>query len=117
MSVAALYDVIVVPFPFIDEPAAKRRPALVISGEAWNRASGHVVCAMITAANRSAWPLDVTVAELAAAGLDKPCVVRMKLFTLDAALVVRRAGQLGASDRTRVAASLDALRVQSSSAA
>lgn len=103
------FDVVVVPFPFTDLPVARRRPALVISGSGWNRASGHIVCAMITVAKRSDWPLDTAIVDLAAAGLTRSCVVRMKLFTLDAALVVRRTGRLGAADSVGVSASLDAL--------
>ena len=105
------FDIIVVPFPFTDRPVARRRPALVVSGMNWNIASGHIVCAMITSARQSAWPLDAAVTNLTVAGLVKPCVVRMKLFTIEATLVFKRAGSIADDDRGRVEASLDALRI------
>jgi mRNA interferase MazF len=102
----ARFDTIVVPFPFTDLPVVRRRPALVISDAGWNAASGHVVAAMITSAGQSDWPLDVVLRDLATAGLAAPCRVRMKLFTLEAGLVLRRAGQLAPADAEAVAATL-----------
>ncbi len=92
-------DIVVVPFPFTDGPMTKRRPALVCSSREFNLASRHVVLAMITTATRSIWPDDVPIRDQEASGLPAPSVVRWKLFTLDASLVLRRAGALSASDR------------------
>ena len=104
------FDVVVVPFPFTDRAAAKRRPALVLShADAFDRVAGHSVMAMITSADHAAWPLDVPVGDLASAGLPSPSTVRMKLFTLDHRLVLRRAGRLAASDAAAVEATLAAL--------
>ncbi|HUX24482.1 MAG TPA: type II toxin-antitoxin system PemK/MazF family toxin [Burkholderiales bacterium] len=101
------YDVVVVPFPFTDRAATKRRPALVLSDRsAFNAAIGHVVLAMITSASHSDWPLDVALSDLQAAGLASASVVRMKLFTLDERLILRKAGSLAAADRKAVAAAL-----------
>ncbi len=101
------YDVVVVPFPFTDRATAKRRPALVISDEsAFNKRVSHSVLAMITSARNSDWPLDVLIEDLDAAGLPSESVVRMKLFTLDDRLIVRKAGSLVEADRERVGATL-----------
>ncbi|MDT8427461.1 MAG: type II toxin-antitoxin system PemK/MazF family toxin [Pseudomonadales bacterium] len=97
------FDVVVVPFPFTDRSTAKRRPALVLSEAAvFNKQSGHSVLAMITSARNSDWPLDVEIKELDSAGLPSASTVRMKLFTLDERLVIRKAGQLGKTDRKNV---------------
>ena len=93
-------DVVIVPFPFTDREAAKRRPALVCSSAAFNRQARHVVLAMITTSTHSAWPGDVPIRDLDAAGIPAASVVRWKLFTLDASFVLRRAGALSARDRT-----------------
>ena len=61
---------------------------------------------MITSARQSAWPLDWPIEDLLAAGLPQPCVVRLKLFTLDERVVLGRLGALVAADRTAVAAQL-----------
>ena len=97
------FDVIVVPFPFTDRDAIKRRPALVLSvAAAFNRKTNHAVSAMITSAENSSCPLDVPISDLDAAGLVAPSVVRMKLFTLDSRFVLRKAGALAADDRDMV---------------
>jgi mRNA interferase MazF len=104
------YDVVVVPFPFTDRAAAKRRPALVLSSAAhFGDAAGHAVLAMITSQGSTSWPLDAAITDLAAAGLASASVVRMKLFTLDHRLVLRKAGRLAKSDRERVAKSVNRL--------
>lgn len=96
-------DIVVVPFPFTDRRATKRRPALVCSSLEFNRTSRHVVLAMITTATHTHWPGDVPIRDEATSGLPAPSVVRWKLFTLDASLILRRAGALGASDRAACA--------------
>lgn len=93
-------DVVVVPFPFTDRDASKRRPALVCSTAAFNRHARHLVLAMITTAAHSPWPGDVPIRDLTDAGLPAASVVRWKLFTLDASFVLARAGTLSARDRT-----------------
>jgi mRNA interferase MazF len=57
---------------------------------------------MITTLGSAPWPLDAPIGDLAAAGLPAASVVRMKLFTLDHRLVLRKAGQLAAKDRRAV---------------
>lgn len=104
------FDVVVVPFPFTDRAAAKRRPALVLSSAVnFNRGAGHSVMAMITSATGASWPLDTAIEDLASAGLPSPSFVRMKLFTLDHRFVLRKVGRLVARDATAVETSLAAL--------
>jgi mRNA interferase MazF len=100
------WDVVVVPFPFTDRPATKRRPALAISRRDFN-AAGHSILAMITTKADPAWPGDTRLTDLAGAGLPAPSLVRLKLFTLDNRLIVKIAGKLSAGDRKRVGAELD----------
>jgi hypothetical protein len=57
---------------------------------------------MITAAVRSRWPSDVQISDLAAAGLNRACVLGWKVFTLPNEIILRRAGALSAEDRARV---------------
>ncbi len=96
------FDVLVVPFPFTDSAAVKRRPALVLSAETFNDRAGHLVLAMITSRENRGWPLDVEIADLEASGLTSASVVRMKLFTLDERFVLRRAGRLSNAARAAV---------------
>lgn len=104
------FDVVVVPFPFTDSSTTKRRPALVLSdARTFNKPVGQSVLAMITSARNSDWPLDVEIKDLDSAGLPSASVVRMKLFTLDDQLVIRKAGALASGDRKNVAATLSRL--------
>ena len=104
------YDVVVVPFPFTDSKATKKRPALIISDATrFNRSTKKSVMAMITTASHAPWALDVSITDLTSTGLKAKSIVRMKLFTLDDALVTKKIGKLGASDRERVQKSLQQL--------
>ncbi len=93
------FDVVVVPFPFTDRGATKRRPALVVSNIGFNESHPVAVLAMITSAANAGWPSDVRLTDLAGAGLGAASLVRMKLFTLDLALIRSRIGRLGKRDR------------------
>lgn len=106
MSLYPSFALVRVPFPFTDRAIQKRRPALVVSTPDFQRQSGHLVLAMVTSANQSSWPLDWPIQELAATGLPKPCLVRLKLFSLDERLILGALGQLAAEDRSGVAAHL-----------
>jgi mRNA-degrading endonuclease toxin of MazEF toxin-antitoxin module len=99
-------DVVDVPFPFIDLPVRKRRPALVLSRRAFSEGNDAVILTMITSAKRSAWKGDVGITDLKSAGLRADSVVRWKLFTLETALVLSRRGSLAPIDRDRVSAAL-----------
>ena len=101
------FDVVVVPFPFTDRATTKRRPALVLSrAGTFNQRVGQSVLAMITSAKNSHWPLDIDISDLDRAGLPSQSIVRMKLFTLDHRLIVRKAGTLGEDDKMGVEHSL-----------
>jgi len=94
--------VVVVPFPFAERAGTKRRPALVLSKKAFND-NGHTILAMITTKAHHPWPGDTDIEDQHAAGLHVPCMVRLKLFTLDNRLIVKRIGRLAEDDRGRAA--------------
>ena len=98
------FDIVVLPFPFTDRAASKRRPALVLSNGLFNQQAQHAVMAMITSAEQFAWPGDCAINDLTTAGLTTACLIRLKLFTLDERLVIRKAGELVAADQKRLRA-------------
>ncbi|MDP2810683.1 MAG: type II toxin-antitoxin system PemK/MazF family toxin [Rhodocyclaceae bacterium] len=101
------FSVVRVPFPFTDRNATKNRPALVLSdAAAFNAPASHSVMAMITSQGNTAWPLDCPLADLAAAGLPAPSMVRFKLFTLDHRLVRGELGKLSPADAASVRSAL-----------
>ncbi|NQY73724.1 MAG: type II toxin-antitoxin system PemK/MazF family toxin [Candidatus Margulisbacteria bacterium] len=93
------FVVIVVPFPFTDTASSKRRPAVVISANGFNKNSKHVVCAMITSAKNSSWESDIPMTDLDSAGLTNESMIRCKFFTLDQKLINRTIGSLGKKDK------------------
>ncbi len=101
------YDVVVVPFPFTDRQTSKRRPVALSSLE-FSAATGHTVLAMITSANNPPWTMDIPF-DHAQAGLHAPSKVRMKIFTLDNRLIIRKAGVLSQADQGAVATAVKRL--------
>jgi len=99
------FDVVAVPFPFTDRQAFKRRPALVLSSDRFNRTHDQSVLVMITSTTGS-WPSDVSLEDWREAGLSFPCKVRFKLFTLENSLVVRKIGSLSVKDTRTVRSAL-----------
>jgi mRNA interferase MazF len=95
------YDVVVVPFPFVDRPKSKKRPALVMSNKRFNKRN-HTILAMITTKQHPPWPGDSQILDVSSAGLRLPCLVRFKFFTLDNRVLLRRIGHLSQDDSIKV---------------
>ena len=93
-----LWDVVVVPFPFVDKAASKSRPALILSGEIFNK-DGLVVLAMITTALKSSHTFDIPIRNLKSTGLNVPSVIRWKIFSLDLPILKNKIGSLSDSDK------------------
>jgi mRNA interferase MazF len=88
------FDVVVVPFPYADRLAEKRRPALVISNRKL-AAHGVIWVAMITSAGNESWPSDVAIPDLDRSGLPAPSVVRpAKIACIEPSRIDRRIGRL-----------------------
>ncbi len=102
MSRYKKFDVVIVPFPFTDQPKTKKRPAVVVSSSMEFAKTDHSVCMMVTSAKNEPWPLDCPVSDLKVAGLPAPSVVRMKLFTIDNNLIHEKIGVLSPADAKEV---------------
>ena len=88
------FDVVVVPFPYADRLAEKRRPALVISNRKL-ALHGLVWLAMITSADNERWPSDVPITDLKRSGLPASSVVRpAKMACIEPTRIDRRIGRL-----------------------
>lgn len=100
-----LYEVVKVPFPFIDVKTTKVRPALILSSaQQFNARLGLSVMAMITSIKpkQDLWLADIVIDDLQLAGLPVPSIIRFKIFTLDHRLVLGRLGYLSEKDRQNV---------------
>ena len=103
------WDIVSVPFPFVEGHATKRRPALVVSTDAFHRAHRACFGAMITTARymRDLRPDDIEIEDLERAGLPRPCVIRLaRLATFEWSDRIQRAGTLHGRERGGVEALL-----------
>ncbi|MPZ29386.1 MAG: type II toxin-antitoxin system PemK/MazF family toxin [Rhodospirillales bacterium] len=106
MPTFSRFDVVSVPFPCTDRPVRQRRPALVVSSPAHERATGLVWVVMITAAENRPWPGDVRLADARRAGLSIPSVVwPTKIATIEAGQA-SRVGTITPSERRAVRAAI-----------
>lgn len=97
-------DVVLVPFPFRNQVAAKVRPALVVSGAAYN-AGGSVIVAAITS-HPPRVASDYALTGWRRARLVSPSTVRMQVATLAAGRVLHRPGRIPLRDLQAVEARL-----------
>lgn len=101
------FEIVVVPFPFTDSSTTKRRPAVVLSSETFNKKVSHSILAMVTSSRNTPWPHDISIKNLSQAGLPKPSIIRMKLFTIDHRLIIKSTGSLSKSDQETLKKSFD----------
>jgi mRNA interferase MazF len=105
-SVPSPWDVVVVPFPYSERLAEKRRPALVVSSDAL-ASEGFLWVAMITGAGKQMRAGDVAVVDLHSASLPGPSMVRTsKIATIEPARVLRIVGRLAPRERGSIARTL-----------
>jgi mRNA interferase MazF len=92
-------DVVLVPFPFTDQSTAKRRPAVVISSDRYNRERQDVIIMAITSQARSQpKTADLRIESWSAAGLLKPSTVKPVIATIQRSLILRSLGRLADAD-------------------
>jgi mRNA interferase MazF len=98
------FDIVLVPFPFSDLSAVKRRPCLVLSVIRPRGLRVHYVMAMMTS-NRSAlsFPHDVVLGDWDKSGLPRRTMVRLaKVVTLDSTLIKKRIGRISKRDASHI---------------
>ncbi len=96
------YDIIIVPFPFTDRSLSKKRPAIVLSHAGFSQSAEHSICAMITSSKNDPWPNDIEVSNLKSCGLPAESKIRMKLFTIDHKIIIRKSGSLDQDEQLNV---------------
>ena len=94
--------VVLLPFPYTDQSGSKRRPALVLSTDAYNTRRGDIIVAPITGNLSTGQADDTPLADWGDAGLLKPSVVKGVIGTVEQTLVVRVLGALSVADLQKV---------------
>jgi mRNA interferase MazF len=89
-------DIVLIPVPFTDLTAARRRPVIVISNDQYNGSPEDiVVVAMTSNPQPTRYSFVLTSADLAAGTLNRPGRVRVdKIYTLSQRIVVKRFGRV-----------------------
>jgi mRNA interferase MazF len=92
-------EIALVPFPFTDLSAVKRRPALVLSTDEYNSMTGDLIIAQITSrVNSPARPGDYRLRQWKQAGLNVPSLIRARMATLHSSTILRTVGRLPAQE-------------------
>jgi mRNA interferase MazF len=100
-------DIVLVPFPFTDQTASKRRPGVIVSNRAYNAARLDVVVMPVTSQLRSTAALgEVWINQWQQAGLLKPSAVKPVFATIEQRLVIRLLGRLQPDDQIALRATM-----------
>ena len=94
------FDVVLVPFPFVETNTTKKRPALILASFRPRAMRDHfVICMMTSQVESPHFPFDWEVQELGPTGLPKRTLIRpSKMVTIDSSLILKKLGRLGKRD-------------------
>lgn len=93
-------QVVVLPFPFSDLSATKRRPALIV---ATLEGTDLILCMITSRRLRDPWAIEIGADDFVAGGLPRTSYIRpARLFTADSQMILRVAGTLAEDVMARV---------------
>ncbi len=94
-------DIVLVPFPFTDQTTTKKRPAVIVSSDAYNQQRPDIILMAVTSQMRSAdYFGDVIVSDWKQAGLLKPSVIKPIFITVEKGLILKKLGRISEKDRS-----------------
>jgi len=96
-------EIVLIPVPFTDLSATKRRPVLVVSNNECNAANQDMVVVAVTS-NLLQPGITIASSDMTRGQLPKPSVIRSdKIYTLNQSIVVKRIGRIadGVLDRVK----------------
>jgi mRNA interferase MazF len=107
-------DIVLIPVPFTDLSAQKRRPVIAISNDIYNRTVADVVVvAMTSNPMRSTYSFTITTADVTFGNLNRPGTVRVdRIYTLSQALIVKTFGHVNNQVLARIQRLLHDLAAQ-----
>jgi mRNA interferase MazF len=101
-------DILLVPFPFTDQTASKKRPAIVISTVAYNSARPDVIIMAVTSQLHASTAIgEIWLTEWEQAGLLKPSAIKPVIATLEQSLILKKLGHLTSVDMASLRIALD----------
>lgn len=104
-------DIVLVPVPFTDLSATKRRPVVVLSKTSHSRKADDVLVAAITSNLAAGGPgVVVSSSDLSSGALPVDSLVRVdKLYALSKSIIIKRYGRLSTGSFGQVLTALDDL--------
>jgi mRNA interferase MazF len=98
------FDLVLLPFPFTDLSATKRRPCVILAVFQPQGLPEHYVVAMVTSQlDGVVFPGDTRFSKWREAGLPKPSMVRLaKVVTVERSLIRKKLGTVHASDKSAI---------------
>ena len=100
------WDIVLVPFPFTDLSAAKKRPALIISPNNYNEYQDVIIAFVTSKLNIQHRIGDYKIREWKESNLPKPSMIRMKFATIDKSIIIKTLGRLHKNDSKKFGRSL-----------
>lgn len=92
------WDVVLVPFPFTDLSTSKKRPALIISPDGYNKFEDVVVMFITSNVKASPKPGDYKLKEWKKSGLPKVSMTRMRFSTIQKTIIIKKIGSFQDKD-------------------
>ncbi len=102
-------DVVSVPFPFAERPVTQRRPSVILALPPSGSRHPLLWVMMITSLENRRWPGDIVIADLDAAGLPEPSVIRLAKMVVIEQIAIERKGRLADGDAASLRAGLNEL--------
>ncbi|MDY6951729.1 MAG: type II toxin-antitoxin system PemK/MazF family toxin [Thermodesulfobacteriota bacterium] len=103
-------DIVLVPFPFTDQTITKKRPAVIVSSDAYNRQRRDIILMAVTSQMGSAdFFGDMTINQWQDAGLLKPSVTKPVFTTVEKNLVLKKLGRMSKQDRSALQEALQTI--------
>lgn len=87
-------EIVLIPVPFTDLSATKKRPVMIISNDAYNNTNQDILVAAVTS-NLIKPGISITFTDMVQGRLPKPSVIRSdKLYTLNQGIVIKSIGRV-----------------------
>lgn len=94
-------EIILVPFPFTDQSAVKKRPAVIISAATYNqRRPDLIIMAVTSQAHPSSSFGEIPISRWKESGLLRPSIIKPIVTTIEKRLVLKSLGHLSGTDLT-----------------
>lgn len=96
------WDIVLLPFPFTNLKAKKKRPALVLSNSVYNRGEDVMVMFITSNIAQELKEGDYLLEDWKKIGLPKPSMTRMKIATIQRKLVLKRLTTISGQDQMNI---------------